>query len=710
SADESNLQITPSQPTKRYREDNRNICQCSDQIQIKDLTYNVNDYSNDKDFREMAARRLLFSSEEKCQIELEQLFPNGKMPFVMDHIKSEVKNHINRSIRKFRKQLSVSEYPVNLADDTIKKFSDIIQSQVDDLLDINESRLNQAKEDYRQTCEQLMAEYVVQLNNSLRGEPETFFTITSKCSDVIMSKYDQEIAKFPKFIIHNDRNIFQSNLISRNLAFRIQYDEYLKQYMDDFKKNVDDIYDNVIHEYKLKVNTKLPNIPMSEEELATLLYVNKVKYHLLFDSGTSALPGQKKTSRVYVQQRKNVLVVRINTEQDNMIGYNKDASKECCNKIWDEKVEFIRDKVKNGNYDTLDRFHKDLNTFKNSYLLAASGPSIYSVWQQRLKEINSWEANIRRSIMAIPHNGKSVETIYNEIMKSTLIPIDELAKYLGIAWAGSGHYRRTASGYMWFCTKKDVDRKYALPSYVYDFKSNFKDLIPSDPIIEYVNPRQVNTTIYGPYPTDTTITRNVDYAVNEQVIWESSKKFTFNQETSASYKQGVKDIWEAFISLKFGFSQELFKKDGGTKTLTRTETSTNQINIPAGKRVEVTSIIHDQSVSINYIATFVVSASLKMDGTLLWGSEGLEKNYHKDYQGGSRTHWSHNFGDITEIYNQMMQNSREPWLWDECKRDHPKLTSVLEQLKDSQNYEFIVSGTFNGVNGVRIEDKIKVLS
>ncbi|CAI2198254.1 16546_t:CDS:2, partial [Funneliformis geosporum] len=474
-------------------------------------------------------------------------------------------------------------------------FSDIIQSQVDDLLYINELRLKKANEDYRQTREQLMAEYVVHLNHNLCGEPEPFDKITSKCTDDIMKNYDQKIKIFPKFITFNNRDTFISTLISKNKEFRIDYDVYLKQYMDDFKKNVDDIYDNVIHEYKLKVNIKLPNIPMSEEELDKLLYFNKDKYHSLFDSDTSALPGQKKTSRAYVQQHKNVLVVRINTEQDNMISYNKDASKECCNKIWDEKVEFIRHKVKNGNYDTLDRFHKDLNTFKNSYRLAASGPAINTIWQRRLKEINSWEANVRRSIMAIPHNGKSVETIYNEIMKSTLIPIDELAKYLGIAWAGSGHYRRTASGYMWVCTRKDVDRRDYLPSYVYDFKSDFKDLIASDPIIEYVNPRQVNTTIYGPYPTDTTITRKVDYAVIEQVIWESSKKFTFNQETSASYKQGVKDIWEAFISLKFGFSQELFKKDGGTKTLTRTESSTNQINIPAGKRVEVTSIIHDQS-------------------------------------------------------------------------------------------------------------------
>ncbi|CAI2199544.1 15275_t:CDS:2, partial [Funneliformis geosporum] len=362
-------------------------------------------------------------------------------------------------------------------------FSDIIQSQVDDLLYINELKLKKANEDYRQTREQLMAEYVVQLNYNLRGEPEPFDKITSKCTDVIMKKYDQKIETFPKFITSDNRDIFKSTLISMNKEFRIQYDVYLKQYMDDFKKNVDDIYDNVIHEYKLKVNTKLPNMPMSDEELATLLYFNKDKYHSLFDSDTSALHGQKKTSRAYVQQRKNVLVARINTEQENMISYNKHASKECCNKIWDEKVDFIRDKVKNGNYDTLDRYHKDLNTFKNSYRLAASGPAINTIWQRRLKEINSWEANVRRSIMAIPHNGKSVETIYNDIMKSTLIPIDELAKYLGVAWAGSGHYRRTASGYMWVCTRKDVDRKYNLPSYVYDFKSNFKDLIASDPII-----------------------------------------------------------------------------------------------------------------------------------------------------------------------------------------------------------------------------------
>ncbi|CAI2189120.1 20316_t:CDS:2, partial [Funneliformis geosporum] len=128
SSDESNIQITPSHPIKRYREDNRHTCQCAEQ-QVNDLTLNVNDYSNEKDFREMAARRLLNSSEENCQIELEHRFPNGKMPFPEDHIKSEARNYIIHSRRKFGKKLSDSEYTVNLADDTFKKFSDIIQSQ-----------------------------------------------------------------------------------------------------------------------------------------------------------------------------------------------------------------------------------------------------------------------------------------------------------------------------------------------------------------------------------------------------------------------------------------------------------------------------------------------------------------------------------------------------------------------------------------------------
>ena len=53
---------------------------------------------------------------------------------------------------------------------------------------------------------------------------------------------------------------------------------------------------------------------------------------------------------------------------------------------------------------------------------------------------------------------------------------------------------------------------------------------------------------------------------------------------------------------------------------------------------------------------------------------------------------------------------REPWLWNECKNDHPRLTSVLEQLKDSNKYEFIVSGRFNGINGIMIEDKTTILN
>ena len=51
----------------------------------------------------------------------------------------------------------------------------------------------------------------------------------------------------------------------------------------------------------------------------------------------------------------------------------------------------------------------------------------------------------------------------------------------------------------WSCNLDKV----GLPSYeLYDLKFEFKDLLPSDPIIEYINPRQVDTTIYGPYPTE----------------------------------------------------------------------------------------------------------------------------------------------------------------------------------------------------------------
>ncbi|CAG8567426.1 12944_t:CDS:2 [Funneliformis caledonium] len=659
---------------------------------------------------EKKSRILLFSSIKIFQRNLDNLIPYDQMPFKNIQLVLSTKKLIDRSINEFRQRSFDVDIPLDIADVICKNFSDTIKSQVAELKEINELSLNSTEQEYSRTCKQLLAEYVVKLYNSLRGEPEMFETIITKCTADIMKKYDKKIASYPEFIIKEHYHVFKNKLNSKNKKFRIEYNAYLKQYMKDFKKKVKAIHKNVFHEYKLEVNVKIPNIPMSLRELDILLYDRKDKYHSLFDTKTAALSGQREASKAYIQRRKNILVESINEEQENMSRYNQDASKECCNNIWDKKVQPICDKVKKGDYDSLEKFQKELNTFEHSYRNEALGPEIDTVWKKRFKAIDSWKANIKRSFMAVPYNHKNIETIYNEIMKSTLTPIDRMAEHLGLAWAGSGHYRRTARGYTWDCTRKDVNHKNKLPSYVlYDFKSGLKDLITSDPIIEYVNPREIDISIYGPYPTDTTITRKVDYSVTEQLIWECSKKFSFNQEASASYKQGVKEIWEASISLKFGFSQELFNKDGGTKTITRTESAVSDIFIPAGKRVQVTSISYDQSVTINYIAIFNVSASLRMEGVLLWGAESPEKNYHQDFQeGGTGNHWSHDFGDITEIYDQMMQN-REPWLWDECKRDNPELTSILGQLKDPKKYEFIVSGKFNGVNGVRVEDKVKIL-
>ncbi|CAG8591766.1 10383_t:CDS:2, partial [Funneliformis caledonium] len=432
-----------------------------------------------------------------------------------------------------------------------------------------------------------------------------------------------------------------------------------------------------------------------------------------FDSKTKAIPGrQRSSSEAYIKRRRKALIDSINTEQNHMNIFNMESSDYFCTTLWDKKIQHIRDAVKNGDYVTITEYQEDFRTFKDSYGLAARGPASSIVWNRRKKETDSWEENIVRLLSARPFDGKNMEFIYNNIMNSTLTPIDQLAADLGWGWAGNGQYKRASTGYKWVCTMKSDgfwnDRP---PSFMlYDFKHGFKNLVPSDPIIEYINPRQINTRIYGPYPDDFTITRKVDYIVTEQLTWESSKKFSFDQEISDSYKQGIKEMWETSIGLRFGFSQELFNKHGRTKTVTRTESNTSEIFIPAGKRIMVTSIVSDQSITVNYIATLIVTASLRIYGFLRLGSEeNLDANYHSEFRGDrSEKYWHYDFGDMTEIFDQMIQN-RAPWLWNECLHDHPRISSSVEQLKDPKKYEFIVSGKFHGINGVRVEEKTTVL-
>ncbi|CAI2184242.1 17230_t:CDS:2 [Funneliformis geosporum] len=660
-----------------------------------------------------SARALLLLHKEKFHKLLEKTLPESQMPFEDTVFESETRKLVVRIKFEFFKQISDAGFPGDLADNVIKKFNDVIQSDAAELKAANALNLNSTNENYSKACEQLESEYVVKLHSKLRGEPKHLDKILTKCCVDILDKYDKKTSKFPFFITNDCRSVFQYRLLSRDREFATEYRAYMKQYMDDFRKVVDVIFDQILSDYELQVNTKLPTFPMSETELEFLLKSEKKIATSDFDLKTKTIPGrQRAASKAYIKHRRKSLVDSIKMDQENMSIFNMDASEYFSTRLWDEKIQPIRDRVKNGDYVEITEFQEEFSTFKNSYNLAARGPASSIVWDRRKKETDSWEENIVALISARPFDGKNIEFIYNNIMNSTLTLIDQLAADLGWGWAGNGQYRRAATGYKWICTMKtDGFWSDRLPSFMlYDFAHGFKNLVPSDPIIEYINPRQINTRIYGPYPEDNTITRKVDYTVTEQLTWESSTKFSFDQEISDSYKQGIKEMWETSIGLRFGFSQELFNKHGRTKTITRTESSTSEIFIPAGKRIQITSIVSDQSITVNYIATLIVTASLRIKGFLRLGSEeGPDANYHSEFRGKrSEKYWQYDFGDMTEIYDQMVQN-RAPWLWNECQQDHPRISSVLEQLKDPKKYEYIVSGKFHGINGVRVEEKSTVL-
>ncbi len=155
-----------------------------------------------------------------------------------------------------------------------------------------------------------------------------------------------------------------------------------------------------------------------------------------FDSKTKSLPGQRKASEAYIEQRRNTLLDCIEKKQITMNRINNDTSNELCNSQWDKKVQHIRNKVKNENYVKLSEFKEDFRNFEYNYRDVARGPYIDIVWNERKKVTDSWDANVKRSIMARSYDGKNVESIYDDIMNSTLNPIDQLAADLGWAWAG----------------------------------------------------------------------------------------------------------------------------------------------------------------------------------------------------------------------------------------------------------------------------------
>jgi len=157
------------------------------------------------------AKNLLYSNEKTFHEELAKELPVTEMPFKDTYFELKVMKLLDRSKLEFRHQ--IADFPNG--DEIYKMFSDTIQSIITSLRNINTKSLNSVKNEYYHTVNQLIAEYVVNLNAALRGEPELFVTITTKHNDDIMIKYDQKTARYPVFIIDDNRPLFQYKVSSK---------------------------------------------------------------------------------------------------------------------------------------------------------------------------------------------------------------------------------------------------------------------------------------------------------------------------------------------------------------------------------------------------------------------------------------------------------------------------------------------------------------
>ncbi|CAG8645483.1 7821_t:CDS:2, partial [Funneliformis caledonium] len=195
------------------------------------------------------------------------MFPESQMPFEDTLFESETRRLVVRIKIEFFKRSSDAGFPSDICDDIYKKFIDVIRSNTAELKAINALYLSSTKEKYSETCEQLEAKYVVNLHSRLLGEPKRLDKILTKCRVDILDKYDKKASKFPSFITNDYRSVFQYRLLSRDTEFATQYRAYTEQYMDDFRRNVDDLYNQILSDYQIQVNTNLPTFPMSETEL-----------------------------------------------------------------------------------------------------------------------------------------------------------------------------------------------------------------------------------------------------------------------------------------------------------------------------------------------------------------------------------------------------------------------------------------------------------
>lgn len=171
----------------------------------------------------------------------------------------------------------------------------------------------------------------------------------------------------------------------------------------------------------------------------------------------------------------------------------------------------------------------------------------------------------------------------------------------------------------------------------------------------------------------------------------------------ASYKWGVKDLWEA--SVKATFNANMSSTSTKTATIQYSTSISTSLILPANRTNVVNQMVFNQRTSLPYTAKVRVVPKLRLEnGFTKWGGGGnyvtntnasaLKASFRK----GDRNYGPQLFTRCDEIRADARADA-DPWSWKLAMQRNPNLNSILDTLADPRSYGVYVKGKWEGITG-----------
>jgi hypothetical protein len=317
--------------------------------------------------------------------------------------------------------------------------------------------------------------------------------------------------------------------------------------------------------------------------------------------------------------------------------------------------------------------------------------------------------------------------VKNAVMDITLSPLANLANLMGWGWAGGcnswvgGGMDRTDNGWQAHfdgCGGYMSDVRLGI-DYA-DWSFNLVNIIWGTPTQAELTPTQIDGGLLDNWESGSPLNSTYAIKLAKTSTVTDTKTSTFNFQSETSFSVEYKPP-SATGGVGGSFTQKLvFGQNNATG---HTDTTTNSVEstftfakmVPAYARAKWSAIMSRTLSSATYTAIIVPKFSVQLKGFLKWGGDdpnGPNTNYHKDYAGkGSRPRtdgqgWA-KFGgagvSFADDLSNKVKNRILPWQWQRLLNQHPEAQSYINQLTNSANYAFTITGRVDNVEGTRVD-------